>query len=103
MDAKDIRVIDETHRNRFIASADGADAELTYRVDGHRLVLLHTGVPAQFRGQGVGGRLVSAAVDRAHARGEVIVPRCSYARRWLRDHPDAAGDVSVEWPTESEN
>ena len=100
LDANDIRVVDDAEHRRFVLSDNGVDAELVYRVDGDRLVLVHTEVPEAFRGRGVGGRLVAAALDRARRRDEVVVPRCSYARRWLRDHSRATEGVTVDWPGE---
>jgi uncharacterized protein len=93
VDANEITVIDDADQRRFLVSEDGVDAELVYRADGNRLVLVHTEVPEEFRGRGVGGRLVAAAVDRARSTGEVVVPRCPYARRWLREHPEAVEGV----------
>lgn len=71
-------------------------AFLTYRVDGDRLVILHTEVPDALGGHGLGGELVTEAVELARSRGLRIVPRCPFARRWLSEHRDAAGDVQVE-------
>ncbi len=43
---------------------DGTTATLEYKLHGDRLHLLHTEVPEAFRGQGVGGRLVEAALAK---------------------------------------
>lgn len=48
-------------------------------------------------GRGIGGQLVQAAVDRAAATGEVLVPWCSYARKWLTDRPELSGRVGIDW------
>jgi predicted GNAT family acetyltransferase len=90
-------VVDEPERHRFRYSEDGADAELVYRVDGDRLVLVHTEVPKALGGRGVGGRLVRAAVERAERSGETVLPWCPFARTWLRDHPDVAAGISIDW------
>ena len=82
---------------------EGAVGELTYEVDGDRLYLLHTEVADALRGHGAGGRLVTAAVSRATEEGLTIVPWCPYARRWLREHPDVAGSVPIDWRTRPPN
>ncbi len=74
-------------------------AELVYRRRGDRLVLVHTGVPDELGGRGLGGVLVRAAVDRAEAEGLTVVPECPYARAWLEKHPDEAARVAIEWPS----
>lgn len=88
-------VVDESDEHRFVYRTGDDEAELVYRAEPGRLVLVHTEVPDAFRGHGIGGRLVRAAVERAEQRGETIVPECSYARGWLEQHPDVAGRVTV--------
>lgn len=92
-------IIDDTAQEQFAVSMDGATARLEYELDGDRLLLLHTEVPEAFRGQGVGGQLVEAALARARADGLTIVPWCAYARRWLNEHPDRTDGVAVDFKT----
>jgi predicted GNAT family acetyltransferase len=95
-------VRDDPGRSRLVVEQDGAEAELVYRRNGNRLVLVHTGVPEQLGGRGIGGQLVTAALDRAAAEGLTVVPRCPYARKWIQDHPDAAAGVTVDWQSKEE-
>ncbi len=83
--------------SRFEIRAGGQLAELVYRANGGRLVLVHTGVPPELGGQGLGGRLVTAAVGRAARDGLTIVPLCPFARGWLEGHPDVAARAAVDW------
>lgn len=91
-------VHDNPEASRFELELDGHLAELVYRVEGERLVLVHTGVPDELEGHGIGGRLVRAAVARAAAEGLTIVPNCPFARSWLERHPDEAAAVTIDWP-----
>ena len=72
-------------------------AFLTYRVEGARLVIIHTEVPEAISGEGVGGELVASAVELAQRRNLTIVPRCPFARRWLSKHPNVRQTVSIDW------
>lgn len=90
-------IVDDTDHDRFVYVEEGIEAELTYRAEDDRLVLIHTGVPETLGGRGIGGRLVRAAVDRARASGETVVPWCPYARAWLENHPDEAAAVTIDW------
>jgi uncharacterized protein len=92
-------IVDDARDHRFVLETDAGLAELVYRVNGNRLVVVHTEVPETLRGQGIAGRLVRAAVERAAAGGLVVVPLCPYARTWLKDHPEAAATVTVDWGT----
>jgi predicted GNAT family acetyltransferase len=99
-DADDTPMVrDDRARQRFVLESDGAVGELTYEVDGGNLFLVHTEVADALRGQGAGGRLVEAAVTRAADERLTVVPWCPYARRWLREHADVAGTVTIDWHT----
>ena len=74
-----------------IAGPDGVEAEMTFtKVGAHQLIIDHTGVPDVFRGQGVGLRLVSRAVEDARAAGKTIIPLCPFAAAQFRRHPEWA-------------
>lgn len=60
-------------------------------------MLVHTGVPDALGGQGIGGQLVQAAVDRAARERLTVVPLCPFARKWLERHTDIAEKVNVDW------
>lgn len=90
-------VTDDTPHSRLLTHEDGVEAELVYRRNGRRLVLVHTGVPEEIGGRGIAGQLVRAAVERARAEGLTLVPECPYASRWLRDHPEELDGLSVDW------
>lgn len=94
-----VQVVDVPAEDRFVVRADGAEAELLYRVRGSQLFLIHTEVPEALGGRGIGGRLVRAAIRRAETDHLGIVPWCPFARRWLKEHPDEAGDVHVDFTT----
>ena len=90
-------VTDNTGASRFELRADGRLAELVYRTRGDRLVLIHTEVPFELEGRGIGGRLVTAAVDRAVREGLTLAPLCPFARGWLQRHPEAASKAVIDW------
>jgi uncharacterized protein len=92
----DGEVVDDPAHHRLVLRAKGVEAELVYRRDGDRLVLVHTGVPEELAHHGVGARLVEAALRRAAAEGLTVAPWCPFARRWLREHPEAAPGA-IDW------
>lgn len=98
-DSDTVQVVDVPAEARFVVRIDGAEAELVYRVSGDRIFLIHTEVPGSLGGRGIGGQLVRAALRRAEAEHLTIVPWCPFARRWLKEHPDEAGGVHIDFTT----
>ena len=98
--ADDSAVVDVPAEDRFVVRRNGAEAELVYHIHGDRMVLIHTEVPDELAGQGIGGHLVEAAVRRARSDHLTLVPWCPFARRWLQNHRDAIADVGIDWESE---
>ncbi|MFZ0666429.1 MAG: GNAT family N-acetyltransferase [Acidimicrobiales bacterium] len=90
-------IIDNEDEGRFETTIEGHRAELIYRRRANRLILIHTEVPEELGGRGLGGSLVRAAEDRARAENLVLVPLCPFAAKWLRDHPGVAKTVEIDW------
>lgn len=67
---------------------DGNVAVLEFRRGAGTITLRHTEVPPQYRGAGIGGRLVRHALDYARAQQLTVVPTCPFVTAWLRRHPE---------------
>jgi uncharacterized protein len=82
---------------RYTLTEDGATGVLDFTLRGDRLAIEHVVVPEEIGRRGIGGALVATAVARANDEGLTIVPRCPFARRWLRAHPDVAAVTAIDW------
>ncbi|RSV17004.1 GNAT family N-acetyltransferase [Sphingomonas sp. ABOLH] len=56
--------------------------------------LIHTEVPFQYSGQGLGSQLARGVFDTVRARGGKIVLRCSFMGRFFARHPEYSDIVS---------
>ena len=74
-------------RGRFQAIVDGEACVADYRLDGGVMLITHTAVAPRLQGRGIAGALVQAALDHARSQGLQVNPLCSYARAYLRRHP----------------
>lgn len=76
---------------RYILSAKGAEAEITYITVSPGLIRAdHTGVPDAMRGTGAGLRLVTYMVTDARANGFHIIPQCPFIAAMRLRHPEWA-------------
>jgi len=53
----------------------------------NRLVAIHTEVPPEFGGKGIGTALVRHVIADARASGFTITPRCPLFVTWFERHP----------------
>ncbi len=81
-------VVENAEQSRFELSLDGSTALVAYRRDGERLILVHTEVPEQFAGQGIGSRLAKGVFELLRASGRKAVVRCEFLKGWIAKHPD---------------
>ena len=85
-------VVHSPEQSRFELTKDGATAVLTYEEGDGDVAMLHTVVPAELEGAGIGSQLATAAVGWAREQGLEVVPVCSFVRSWLERHPEALAD-----------
>lgn len=69
-------------KGRYYFDDDGImAAELTYSTAGETMIIIdHTAVADDYRGQGLGKKLVYKAVEDARKNGIKIVPLCPFAK-----------------------
>jgi hypothetical protein len=81
-------VHDDSVRQRYELEVEGALAFIDYRRRGGIVSMTYAEVPAPLRGGGVGSMLVEGALALVRARGEKVVPRCSFVAHYIRRHPE---------------
>jgi predicted GNAT family acetyltransferase len=91
----DIAVADVAGASRYEITVDGVRAGFAaYRDRAGRRVFTHTEIDPRFEGQGLGSRLVRAALDDVRSRGMTILPLCPFVRAWLDKHDGYADLVA---------
>lgn len=88
IDLSSIEVTDNPDENRFEAPVGEELAVLDYRRSGEKLILTHTEVPPAVREQGVGSKVVKAALDEARSQNLQVVPRCPFVQHYIEEHPE---------------
>jgi uncharacterized protein len=84
-----IEVVDDREAERYVILVDGEPAGFTqYRDRGKAISFVHTEIDDGFEGRGLGGRLVSAALDDVRSRGLAALPFCPFVRGYIEHHPE---------------
>ena len=81
-------VHDNAARKRFELEADGHTAYLYYRLEPGVITLVHTEVPPELGGRGVGSALVRGVLEAIRARGLKLVPKCPFVAGYMGKHPE---------------
>jgi len=83
-------VRDNTERHRFELEADGHVAFANYKRADGVLTMLHTEVPKELEGRGIGSALIRGVLDTARRKGLKVNPVCPFAGAYIDKHPEYA-------------
>lgn len=83
-------VRDNTERHRFELGLEGQTAFANYRRADGVLYVMHTEVPRELNGRGIGSALVRGVLDIARAQGLKVRPICSFVASYMDKHPEYA-------------
>jgi uncharacterized protein len=88
----DIKQIEHGSKGGFVIEKDNKRlAEMTYSKAGDKLIIIdHTDVSDELRGQGAGQQLVMKAVEYARNNHIKILPLCPFARSLFDKTPEIA-------------
>ena len=81
-------VRDNTQRHRFELDADGHVAFSNYRRSEGILTVLHTEVPKELEGRGIGSALIRGVLDIARGDGLKVKTLCPFAKAYIDRHPE---------------
>ena len=85
---EELEVIHNPAENRFEMWIEGQLSKLDYTENGNTIVMLHVGVPVEYRGHGVAGKITQAGLEYAKTKSLRVIPMCSYVAAYIRSHPE---------------
>ena len=82
-------VADNPAEQRYEIAVDGTVMGFAaYQRTAELVVFTHTEIDPAAEGQGLGGKLVRAALDDVRGQGLRVLPVCPFVQEWIRRHPD---------------
>jgi uncharacterized protein len=59
-----------------------------YQISDGIITFIHTDVPAELGGKGIGSKLIRGALDQVRADGLKVIPQCPFVKAFIEKHPD---------------
>ncbi|WP_315927979.1 GNAT family N-acetyltransferase [Mesorhizobium sp. SP-1A] len=82
------KIVDNHSMNRFELPVGDATAVAYYRIENGRVVLVHTEVPQELSGQGIGTRLAKGVFEAIRASGRRVIAKCPFMAAFASRHPE---------------
>jgi uncharacterized protein len=83
-------IVDNRADHRFELAVDGHFAKSYYEIADGVITFMHTEVPPELGGKGIGSKLIKGALDRVRADGLKVTAQCPFVQAWIGKHPDYA-------------
>ena len=83
-------VINNTEKHRYELTVEGHLAATYYDLADGVITFVHTEVPPELGGKGVGSKLVKGALDQVRAAGLRVVAQCPFVKAYIEKHQDYA-------------
>ena len=94
-------IIDNPDQHRYEIRVDGELAGFVqYRRRPELIAFIHTEIDQRFEGQGLGSKLIAAALDEARGAGIAVLPFCPFVNGYIERHPEYASLVPREYWSE---
>jgi len=81
-------VHDNEELHRFELAVDGRTAFSQYRLAPGVITFMHTEVPQELEGRGIGSKLVRGELESARAAGLKVVAKCPFVAAYIKRHPE---------------
>jgi predicted GNAT family acetyltransferase len=79
---------DNEARERFELDVEGSTAFVAYRKSPGAITLVHTEVPPELGGKGIGSKLARAVLDAVRAQKRKLTVECEFIQGYMAKHPE---------------
>jgi predicted GNAT family acetyltransferase len=81
-------VVNNKAHQRYELDVDGRLAATYYTLSGDVVTFVHTEVPKELGGKGVGSKLVKGALDQVRSQGLKVIAECPFVKAYIGKHPE---------------
>ena len=77
-------------QQRYELAVDGHVAASYYEIADGVITFVHTEVPPELGGKGIGSKLIKGALDQVRAGGLKVIAQCPFVKAYIEKHPEYA-------------
>jgi uncharacterized protein len=81
-------IVNNRARERYELAVDGHTAATYYKIEGNIITFIHTEVPPELGGKGIGSKLIRGALDQVRADGLKVVAQCPFVKAFIEKNAD---------------
>jgi predicted GNAT family acetyltransferase len=83
-------IVNNTTHHRYELTVDGHLAATYYKISDGVITFIHTEVPPELGGKGIGSQLIKGALDQVRSEGLKVIAQCPFVKAYIEKHPDYA-------------
>ncbi len=83
-------IVNNKVKHRYELAVEGHLAATYYTIAEGVITFVHTEVPAELGGKGIGSRLIQGALDQVRADGLKVIAQCPFVKGWIDKHAEYA-------------
>ncbi len=88
-------IVNNKAHHRFELTVDGHLAATYYKIAGDVITFIHTEVPPELGGKGIGSKLIKGALDQVRGEGLQVVAQCEFVKAYIAKHAEYADLLKV--------
>jgi predicted GNAT family acetyltransferase len=81
-------IVNNKTKHRYELAVDGHIAATYYTQADGVITFVHTEVPPELGGKGIGSQLIKGALDQVRSEGLKVIAQCPFVKAYIEKHPD---------------
>jgi predicted GNAT family acetyltransferase len=83
-------IVNNRSKHRYELAVNGHIAATYYTLADGVITFVHTEVPPELGGKGIGSQLIKGALDQVRSEGLKVIAQCPFVKAYIDKHPDYA-------------
>jgi predicted GNAT family acetyltransferase len=81
-------IVNNSEKHRYELAVEGHIAATYYKIVDRVITFIHTEVPPELGGKGIGSKLIRGALDQVRADGLKVIAECPFVKAFIDKNPN---------------